>query len=166
VASVVGYRGTLFRQCRLTSDPFSFETSSPPPVGRCRRVTAHQFRAWWPGGGQPEPRSRRWAGRGAIAPAALHFGERVIARSSRNASGAVITEKAGQPAVRRPPCASQFCAFSATRTDFRARQLVPSGSRDDSRPCPIPEILDWEADRPSGLGEIRGGVSVELVRRW
>ena len=77
-------------------------------------------------------------GRGAIAPAALRFGERVIARSSRNDSGAVITEKAGQPAVRRPPCAYELGAIRATRTGVLARRVVCGGYRDDSRPCPIP----------------------------
>ena len=91
--------------------------------------------------------SRRSAGRGAIAPAALHFGERVIARSTRNASGAVITEKAGQPAVRRPPCANPLCAISATRTGLPDRPVVRCGYGDDSRPCPIPEVAFLGADR-------------------
>jgi hypothetical protein len=103
---------------------FLVETSSQPSSGNAARlkVLLTSFRAWWPAAVSGAAGSPVGYGRGAIAPAALHFGERVIARSSRNASGAVITEKAGQPAVRRPPCAHQLSAISQQGRAFRPVQ--------------------------------------------
>jgi hypothetical protein len=77
-------------------------------------------------------------GGGAIAPAALHFGERLIGRSSRSGSGVVVAKNAGQPAVDRPPCANQLWAVSPTSTGLSARAVVVDGYREGSSSCPIP----------------------------
>jgi len=109
---------------------------------RCRTMeTRSQFPRMVARGGQPKPPPRRWRRRWAIAQAALHLGERLLGRSSRNGSGVVIAKNAGQPAVRRPPCASQLCALCATRTGLSGRAVVARGYGDDSRPCPIPRSI-------------------------
>jgi hypothetical protein len=119
---------------------------APSSVVAARLGFVHQFSRMVARGGQPKPPPRLWRWRWAIAQAALHLGECLIRRSSRNGSGVVIAKNAGQPAVRRPPCASQLCAISATRTGLPARAVVAHGSRDDSRPCPIP------CSRPETVG--------------
>jgi hypothetical protein len=130
--------------------PIFFETSSQPSGRRSaagQGTLSCQFSRMVARGGQPKPEPAPVGdGGGALATAALRFGERPIGRSSRaqrSGDSRKCRAAGGRPATMREP----VMRVSATSTGLAARAVVSAGMGRTLDPAPYPVLNAERCER-------------------